>query len=66
MTGDAELWMLPSLLLHICDRFPGSEVTIVRDAGQTIQWERPETFNARVLHFIDRKGRRQVSTVRAG
>ena len=62
MSGDAELWMPPSLLLQICDRFPGSEVTIVRDAGHAIQRERPETFNARVLHLIDRKGKRQVDS----
>lgn len=58
MTGDADLWIPPFLLLQIGDRFPGSEVTIVRDAGHAIQWERPEMFNAHVLDFIDRKARR--------
>ncbi len=58
MTGDADLWIPPSLLLQIGDRFPGSEVTIVRDAGHAIQWERPTMFNAHVLGFIGRKGKR--------
>lgn len=58
MTGDADLWIPPFLLLQIGDRFPGSEVTIVRDAGHAIQWERPEMFNAHVLDFIDRRTRR--------
>jgi pimeloyl-ACP methyl ester carboxylesterase len=58
MTGDADLWIPPFLLLQISDRFPVSEVTIVRDAGHAIQWERPEMFNAHVLDFIDRRGRR--------
>lgn len=58
MTGDADLWIPPFLLLQIGDRFPGGEVTIVRDAGHAIQWERPEMFNAYVLDFIDRSTRR--------
>lgn len=58
MTGDADLWIPPFLLLQIGDKFPGSEVTIVRDAGHAIQWERPEMFNAHVLDFIDRRAKR--------
>jgi pimeloyl-ACP methyl ester carboxylesterase len=58
MTGDADLWIPPFLLLQISDRFPVSEVAIVHDAGHAIQWERPEMFNAHVLDFIDRRGRR--------
>lgn len=58
MTGDADLWIPPFLLMQIGDRFPGSEVTIVRDAGHAIQWERPEMFNAHVLDFIDRSTKR--------
>lgn len=58
MTGDADLWIPPFLLLQIGDKFPGGEVTIVRDAGHAIQWERPEMFNAYVLDFLDRSTRR--------
>lgn len=58
MTGDADLWIPPALLYQVSGKFPDGEVTIVRDAGHAIQWERPVIFNAHVLDFIGRRGKR--------
>jgi len=52
VTGDADLWMPPSLLAQVGERIPDSRVVIVPGSGHAVQWEQPELFNRAVLDFI--------------
>ena len=54
MTGDADLWIPPSLLRQVAGKFPNSTVAIVPDAGHALQWEQSALFNELVLDFIRR------------
>ena len=52
VTGDADLWIPPSLLRQVGEKMPDSKVVIVPDSGHSVQWEQPELFNRAVLEFI--------------
>jgi pimeloyl-ACP methyl ester carboxylesterase len=52
ITGDADLWIPPSLLWKIGEKIPNSKIVIVSNSGHAVQWEQPEIFNSTVLDFI--------------
>jgi pimeloyl-ACP methyl ester carboxylesterase len=54
LTGDADLYIPPSLLRTFAVAIPGSEMTIIPDAGHATYWEQPELFNRTVLNFLAR------------
>lgn len=54
MTGDADLFIPPSLLARFHKQTPGSEIQIVEDSGHSIYWEQPEVFNSTILSFLAR------------
>ena len=54
MTGDADLWLPPSVLRLFAARIPDNEIVIVPEVGHAIYWEAPETFNRATLDFIGR------------
>jgi len=55
LTGDADLWIPPSLLRGVAEKIPNSAVVIVPGSGHAVQWEQPEHFNDAVLQFIGRR-----------
>lgn len=57
MTGDADLWLPPSVLRLFAARIPDNELVIVPEVGHAIYWEAPETFNSTVLDFLRRRAR---------
>lgn len=54
MTGAADLTAPPSMVRIVAKQIPNSELVIVPEAGHSIYWEDPETFNRTVLDFISR------------
>jgi pimeloyl-ACP methyl ester carboxylesterase len=57
MTGDADLWLPPSILRLFAARIPNSEMVIVPEAGHALYWEAPTMFNETLLAFIGRHSR---------
>ena len=55
MTGDADLWLPPSVLRLFAQHIPNNEVAIVPEVGHAIYWEAPQTFNQIVLEFLGRQ-----------
>jgi pimeloyl-ACP methyl ester carboxylesterase len=56
LTGDADLYMPPSVMRLLNGRIPGSESRLVADCGHSAFWEQPDIFNRLVLAFICRHG----------
>ena len=54
IAGDADLYAPPSMYRYLHSRVPESELHVVPEAGHSVYWERPETFNDLVLDFLDR------------
>ncbi len=54
IAGDADLFAPPSMYRYLHTRVPNSELYIVPEAGHSVYWEQPETFNRLVLEFLDR------------
>lgn len=54
LTGDADLYMPPSLLREVAPRLKGSISVVVPECGHSAFWEQPEIFNRAVLDFIRR------------
>ena len=54
IAGDADLYAPPSMYRYLHSRLPNSELHVVPEAGHSVYWERPETFNHLVLDFLDR------------
>ncbi|HUQ26299.1 MAG TPA: alpha/beta fold hydrolase [Burkholderiales bacterium] len=52
LTGDADLYMPPSLLREIAPRIRGAVSVVVPECGHSAFWEQPEIFNRAVLEFI--------------
>ena len=53
LTGDADLYLPPSLLRALAARFPKScEPVVIPECGHSAFWEQPEVFNRTVLDFI--------------
>lgn len=54
MTGDADLYMPPSVMRLFHSKIRGAEMHIIPDAGHSAYWERPLVFNKVVLDFLKR------------
>ena len=54
IAGDADLYAPPALMRRIADRIPSARFTVIPDAGHSVWWESPETFNRTVLAFISK------------
>lgn len=54
LTGDADLYMPPSLLREVAKHFKGAKTVVVRECGHSAYWEQPQAFNAAVLDFVRR------------
>jgi len=52
LTGDADLYMPPSVLRLFAGRIRGCESLVVPECGHSAYWEQPEIFNRAVLEFI--------------
>ena len=52
LTGDADLYMPPSVLRLFAARFPNCESLVIPECGHSAFWEQPELFNRAVLDFI--------------
>jgi pimeloyl-ACP methyl ester carboxylesterase len=52
LTGGADMYAPPPLLRLFAARIKNAESMIVPEAGHSIYWEEPETFNRAVLGFI--------------
>jgi pimeloyl-ACP methyl ester carboxylesterase len=52
LTGDADLYMPPSLLREIALRIRGATVVVVPECGHSVYWEQPDIFNRTVLEFL--------------
>jgi pimeloyl-ACP methyl ester carboxylesterase len=54
ITGDADLYMPPSVLRMFLERMTAAEWSIIPETGHSSYWENPEAFNAKVLAFLAR------------
>jgi pimeloyl-ACP methyl ester carboxylesterase len=54
MTGDADLWLPPSVLRLFASRIPVNEMVVVPEVGHAIYWEAPGVFNETVIDFLRR------------
>lgn len=54
LTGDADLYMPPSVLQQVAAQLSNSTSVIVDNAGHAAFWEQPKTFNRVVLEFLAR------------
>jgi pimeloyl-ACP methyl ester carboxylesterase len=52
LTGDADLYMPPSMLRLFAKRFPRCESIVLPECGHSAYWEQPEMFNRAVLEFL--------------
>jgi len=58
MSGDADVIAPPPIVRSLAKLIPNSELAILTESGHSGYWERPDQFNAAVLEFIKRRGRR--------
>jgi pimeloyl-ACP methyl ester carboxylesterase len=52
LTGDADLYMPPSVLRLFAARFPKCESLVIPECGHSAYWEQPALFNRAVLDFL--------------
>ena len=52
LTGDADLYMPPSVLRLFAQRWPRCESIVLPECGHSAYWEQPEMFNRAVLEFL--------------
>ena len=52
LTGDADLYMPPSVLRIFKQHMPRAELVVVADSGHAAHWENPDAFNRAVLKFL--------------
>jgi pimeloyl-ACP methyl ester carboxylesterase len=52
LTGDADLYMPPSVLRLVAQRFARCESKVLAECGHSAYWEQPEMFNRAVLEFL--------------
>lgn len=57
LTGDADLYMPPSVMRLFQTRITGSETCLVPNCGHSAYWEQPDIFNRAVLDFVARHDR---------
>jgi pimeloyl-ACP methyl ester carboxylesterase len=58
MSGDADLIAPPPIVRALQRLIPGGELAVLTESGHSGYWERPDQFNAALLDFIRRRGRR--------
>jgi pimeloyl-ACP methyl ester carboxylesterase len=54
LTGDADLYMPPSVLRLLAEKIPGAQSIVVPEAGHSAYWEQPLRFNSAVLAFLSK------------
>lgn len=54
LTGDADLYMPPSVLRLLASKIPGAKSHVIPEAGHSAYWEQPQAFNQAVLDFLNR------------
>jgi pimeloyl-ACP methyl ester carboxylesterase len=59
-TGDTDMGPSPALQRLFSNKFPNWELRVIEEAGHAAYWEQPDAFNASVLEFISRHGRKRV------
>ena len=52
LTGDADLYMPPSVLRLLASKIPAATTQVVPECGHSAFWEQPEIFNRTVLTFL--------------
>lgn len=52
LSGDADLYMPPSVLRMLEKRIRGSKAAVIPECGHSAYWEQPALFNKTVLDFI--------------
>jgi len=52
LTGDADLYMPPSVLRLFAARIARCESVVIPECGHSAYWEQPESFNRAVLQFL--------------
>ena len=52
LTGDADLYMPPSLLREVAKHFKRAKTVVVPECGHSAYWEQPEIFNKTLLDFF--------------
>ena len=52
LTGDADLYMPPSLLREVAKHLKDCTTVVVPESGHSAYWEQPEIFNRAVLDFL--------------
>jgi pimeloyl-ACP methyl ester carboxylesterase len=57
ITGDADLVTPPSIMRMVAQHMPGSEISIVAEAGHSVYWEAPDVFNRAVLGFLAKQAK---------
>ena len=57
ITGDADLVTPPSIMRMVAQHMPGSEISIVAEAGHSVYWEAPDIFNRAVLGFLAKQAK---------
>ena len=57
ITGDADLITPPSIMRMVAQHIPGSEISIVPEAGHSAYWEQPDIFNRAVLSFLAKRAK---------
>ncbi|OWA53569.1 hypothetical protein BV898_17992 [Hypsibius exemplaris] len=55
MTGDADLYIPPSVLRLQASHLAQAETLVLREAGHALNWEQPEAFNAALLLFLQKQ-----------
>jgi pimeloyl-ACP methyl ester carboxylesterase len=58
MAGDADLIAPPPIVRSLAVLIPGSELAVLTESGHSGYWERPDQFNATLIDFIRRRGRK--------
>ena len=54
ITGDADLYMPPSVLRLLAGKINGAKSLVIPECGHSAYWEQPEAFNRAVLDFVGR------------
>jgi pimeloyl-ACP methyl ester carboxylesterase len=57
ITGDADLITPPAIMRMVAQHIPGSEISIVAEAGHSAYWEQPDIFNRTVLSFLAKRAK---------
>ncbi len=52
LTGGADLLSPPAMMKIVADHIPGSQFSVVPEAGHAAFWEESEVWNRFVLEFI--------------